>query len=91
MKELRELQLAPGETVFLDRIEEGVATLLIGADGGREETVAAGCLPPDARDGQRLRVREDGSLAVDHEATASDRRAVEELMAELLGEQPEGE
>jgi hypothetical protein len=87
-KKLEELRLAPGEVLFLDRIEDGVATLVIGANGDREESLPVDRLPPDAREGQRLRVREDGQLEWDHAATDEDRQQVEDLMAELLANPP---
>lgn len=84
MKNLSELKLKPGETLFLDRIEEGVATLLLGPDGAREENVPRDQLPSDAAEGQRLRVRPDGVLEIDHEATRAGLDATAALIAELL-------
>jgi hypothetical protein len=86
MKNVTELQLAPGTIVFLDRIEEDVATLLLGEGEGREENVPCDQLPPSAREGDRLRVTAEGRLAVDSEATEAGRAAVADLMTELLGE-----
>jgi hypothetical protein len=84
MKELRDLDLQPGETVFLDRIEGDVATLLIGPDGKREENVPRAQLPADAREGQTLRVSPAGQLEPDAEATEAGHKAVHSLMDELL-------
>jgi hypothetical protein len=92
VKNVTELKLAPGEVVFLDRIEDAddslpcVATLLLGEGGSREENVPRDQLPPEAREGDRLRMTEDGRLHVDREATDAGRAAVADLMAELLGE-----
>jgi hypothetical protein len=88
MKDLRDLQLRPGDTVFLDRIEEDVATLLIGPDGKQEENVPRAQLPPDAREGQMLRVTPEGHLEIDAEATEAGRQAVRSLMDELLQQNP---
>jgi hypothetical protein len=84
MKDLRELGLRPGETLFLDRIEEGVATLLLGEGGEREENVPREQLPSGAAEGHWLRVREDGRLEVAPHATEAAREETSDLMAELL-------
>ena len=91
MKNLAELHLTAGEIVFLDRLEEDVATLLLGPTGEREENVPRDQLPAEAREGDRLRVSEDGRLLVDPAATAAGRDAVADLMAELLGESAGGD
>jgi Protein of unknown function (DUF3006) len=88
MKDLRDLRLRPGERVFLDRIEEGVATLLLGPDGKQEESVPREQLPPDVREGQTLRVSPAGHLEVDDEATEAGHDAVQSLMDELLRQDP---
>jgi Protein of unknown function (DUF3006) len=90
MKDLRDLQLRPGDTVFLDRIEDDVATLLIGPEGKQEENVPRTQLPPGSREGQTLRMTAAGRLEVDAEATKSDQAAVQSLMDELLKQNPPG-
>jgi hypothetical protein len=88
MKDLRDLHLQPGDTVFLDRIEGDVATLLIGRAGKREENVPRAQLPADAREGQTLRVSPAGQLEPDAEATEAGHQAVQSLMDELLRQNP---
>jgi hypothetical protein len=88
MKDLRELNLRPGDTVFLDRIEGDVATLLIGPDGKQEENVPRAQLPAHTSEGQTLRVSPAGHLVVDAEATEAGHQAVQSLMDELLRQNP---
>ncbi|MBW3625500.1 MAG: hypothetical protein KY468_19055, partial [Armatimonadetes bacterium] len=68
MKKLQDLQLAPGEVVFLDSVRDGIARLVIGAEGDRVETVSVDELPVEDRNaGIYLIVQHDGSLKRDTE------------------------
>jgi hypothetical protein len=88
VKRLAELKIAPGEVVFLDRVEGDVATLLLGPDGSDEANVSRKELPRKVREGDRLRMGTSGRLRVDREATRAGQAAVADLMAELLRPSP---
>ncbi len=78
--------------VYLDRIEEGVAVLLITSndeDEEQEKQVPASALPPDAKEGdwlveaERADSETSTTYAVDREETDSAKRRVQNLMDEL--------
>jgi hypothetical protein len=83
---LADLALAPGERLFVDRVEDGVATLLIGSEGREEVNVAADELPVECGEGAALRVAQDGSLQRDESRDVEDRAAIDALMGELFDE-----
>lgn len=91
VKNLSDLDLAVGDVLFLDRVEAEVATLLLPPEGEREVNVPRDQLPAEAREGDRLRMGEDGRLAVDHDATTASHAAVADLMADLLATPSEAE
>jgi hypothetical protein len=64
---------------YLDRIEDGIAVLLLGEDEGDRWQVPARYLPAAAREGQALAI----TFAVDAAGTEARRTEAEALIAEL--------
>jgi hypothetical protein len=93
MKNLNDLDLTPGETVFVDGVSDGVARLLIGEAGERMETVPADQLPEEGRkEGTALRVQKDGKLDVDIDPKLKTALSeMDALMKEVFGEPPPSE
>lgn len=74
----------------LDRIEDGVAVLLVGDDESPLE-VAADALPRDAGAGDVLVIDADGRpVAIDHEATDAARAAAEVQLTRIRSRQHGG-
>jgi len=75
------------EKAVIDRFEEQGAVLLVG-EGSRQLVVPRQSLPPDAAEGQWLRVQVEGekllSAVVDGEETDLRRRRISEKRARLL-------
>jgi hypothetical protein len=89
MNKLHDLQLKPGEVVFVDGVTEGVARLVIGKEGERAETVKAEELPEGCRkEGVYLRVREDGSLKRDEDQEREAKEETDSLMDDIFGGPP---
>lgn len=63
---------------FVDRIEDGRATILLG-DGGEQVTLPAGCLPQDAGEGSVLKV----TIRLDDSATKQTEEIVDALVSRL--------
>ena len=79
------------ERAVVDRIEEGMAVLLVGEDE-RELAVPLSDLPTGAKPGVWLRVAIEGGrlkqVQVDSETTRQRRARIQEKMDRLLGKPP---
>ena len=80
------LKLAPGEVVFVDSFHDGVARLVIGAEGERVETVPADQLPEDTEAGAYLKIRSDGACERDRTCEEASSGEMDALMREAFGE-----
>ncbi|MFP4235446.1 MAG: DUF3006 domain-containing protein [Nitriliruptoraceae bacterium] len=83
----------PGDRAIIDRIEGGVAVLLVGPDGGRHE-VATTDLPDGAVDGDVVEVAVTGGAvtvgAVDRPLTDARRTDAQQRLSRILKERDSG-
>ena len=89
MKNIDELNLQPGETLFVDGIRDGIARLVIGEEGERVETVDVSQLPEGCREaGAYLCVGSGGDLRRHDERGQVTREEIDSLMGDIFGSPP---
>jgi hypothetical protein len=89
MKDPDELNLKPGDLLFVDSVRGEMARLVIGEEGERVETMNVRDLPEEGREeGVYLRVQPDGTFMRDTDRENSAREELDSLMGDIFGEPP---